>query len=141
MIEFSTRMGGGSKYKFMEYISGIDIIEKYVDFILGRNIIKLRPRISEKFYEIDYIYAKTGIISKLINFEELKQTGLIKELFMYKSKGDVIKKMETSSDRILGMMLEANSKEELLQKRNKVLSLTRIENEKGENIMYKECFI
>jgi hypothetical protein len=60
---------------------------------------------------------------------------------MYKSKGDVIKKMETSSDRILGMMLEANSKEELLQKRNKVLSLTRIENEKGENIMYKECFI
>lgn len=141
VIEFSTRMGGGSKYKFMEYISGIDIIEKYVDFILGRNIIKLRPRISEKFYEIDYIYAKAGIISKLINFEEFKQIGLIKELFMYKSKGDVIKKMETSSDRILGMMLEANSKEELLQKRNKVLNLTRIENEKGENIMYKDCFI
>ena len=35
VIEFSARMGGGSKYKLIEVLSGVDIMSKYVDLILG----------------------------------------------------------------------------------------------------------
>ena len=56
VIEFSIRMGGGSKYKLIEYISGVDIMNVYVNRILGDTTQVVLPNWSDKVVEIDYIY-------------------------------------------------------------------------------------
>lgn len=140
VVEFSARMGGGSKYKLIEEITSIDIMKKYVDFVDGA-INKIEgPKKNSNCIEVDYIYAKNGIVKKIDGFEELKRQGLIKEIFTYKEEGSEIQKRETSADRVLGMLLEADSQDNLNKKREKVLSEASILDDFGNDIMYRDCF-
>jgi len=140
VIEFSARMGGGSKYKLIEYMSGIDIMQVYVNRILGDENQIIVPRKSDKFIELDYVYAYNGVFSHLKNFEELKNEGIIKELFIYKTRGEIIYNKVTSSDRIAGILLEENSQDELIKTREIILNQVDIIDENGKSLMYKECF-
>ena len=94
-------MGGGSKYKLIEYISGINIMEKYVD---------------------------------------LKQKGTISEAFIYKKNGSKITQHVVSGDRVLGVLLEADTIEGLENKRTAMLQDCRVIDETGADILYRECF-
>lgn len=140
VVEFSARMGGGSKYKFIEYMSGIDIMDIYVNRILGDESQIVNPIASSKFMELNYVYAKNGIYQKSIGFESEKEGGQIAELFYYKREGEEITGMKTSSDRIMGFLLVGESNNELLQLRKKIMKNVDIINDLGESIMFKDCF-
>ena len=43
VLEFSARMGGGSKYKFIQYVSGIDIMNQYVNLIVDNDNVSIKP--------------------------------------------------------------------------------------------------
>lgn len=139
VIEFSARMGGGTKYKLIEYVSGIPIMEKYVDRILGDSAQVLHPTWSEKKMELNYVYAYNGTVTKVTGLEELKEQGFIKEFFQYQSVGSVIRKRTTSSDRVFGFLL-AEEDEETLRKTRKYV-LDRVDVLDGDrSILYKGCF-
>lgn len=140
VIEFSARMGGGSKYKLIEYMSGVPIMELYIDRILGNRSQQVKPIKSQKYLELNYVYAYEGIYTKLYNFDKYMKTYDIKELFVYKTEGTKIDNHTTSGDRVLGFLIEADSVEELKQLRKKIIEDTDIIGEHGESIMYKECF-
>ncbi len=140
IVEFSARMGGGSKYKLIERISGIDIMRVYADRILGDYDQRLNPVLTSKRIELDYVYCYNGKVEELIGFEDLARDGAIKDLFLYKSLGSVIEKMTTSSDRILGFLIQADREEELLECRRHIIKSTDILDDKGASIMYKKCF-
>lgn len=141
ILEFSARMGGGSKYKLIEYTSSIDIIECYINRILGDTTQIISPKQSDKFVELDYVYAYNGTFSKLVNFDKLKNSGIIKEVFQYKMCGDVIEKRETSSDRIAGFLLEEDSYENLIKSRQEILREVDVVDSDGKSMMYKKCFL
>ena len=79
-------MGGGSKYKLIEYMSGIQIMDIYVNRILGDTNQIVNPSRSSKKIELNYVYGSTGIFHSLVNFKELHKANIIKELFIYKTK-------------------------------------------------------
>lgn len=141
VIEFSARMGGGSKYKLIEYMSGIDIMNVYINRILGNTEQIITPIWSDKYIELNYVYANNGIFSKVVNFKELLDMGVIKEFFQYKPEGSIIEKRTTSSDRIAGFLLVENSSGDLNNRRKEVIDQVDVINTQGASMMYKECFI
>lgn len=140
VIECSARIGGGSKYKFIEHITNIDIMGLFVDRILGNTSKCSSFFLSDKYVEMDYIYAYKGIFEKLVGFEEKLATGEIGELFQYKQAGSMIQKRTTSSDRVIGFLIEAATCKELECKRHEILDDADILDQNGESILYRECF-
>ena len=48
--------------------------------------------------------------------------------------------MTTSSDRVLGFLIEADTVEDLQALRRDIVKSVDIKNEFGQSIMYKKCF-
>ena len=140
VIEFSARMGGGSKYKLIEYMSDINIMERYVDLVLGKGCAKLSPRRSTKSIELDYVYANNGTYKEIIGAKELTHLGEIQELFEYKTEGSEIKQKETSGDRIFGFLIEDDTEEALYKKRLHVIDSLDVIDVEGKSMIYRECF-
>lgn len=140
VIEFSARMGGGSKYKLIEYMTGINIMEAYVNLILGSAYQIPDANLSSKYIELEYVYCYNGTIGRIIGFDKLKIAGVISEIFQYKLEGACIEKMVTSSDRILGFLIEADTKDCLLKKRKYILKQVDILGMHNQSLMFKKCF-
>lgn len=140
VIECSARIGGGTKHKLIQHVTGIDIMSIYTDRILGNRVQNLTVNRCTKKIELNYVYGNYGIFQKLVGFQERVSCGDIVDLFQYKKPGSVIYKKTASNDRILGFMIEADTCEELRQKRWEILETVDILDENGKSMMYKECF-
>lgn len=134
VLEFSARMGGGSKYYLIDRIAGVDIMKIYVDLILG-----LTPEVSPirkiNYALMNYVYCEPGIFSSLKNCDALKESGIIDDWFQYKAYGTEITKSENSGDRPLGFFITAQTKEELSNKLSTVDRSLQVIDDKGRDIM------
>lgn len=139
VIEFSARMGGGTKYRLIEYMSGVPVMEKYVNRILGDNSQILHPVQSEKKMELNYVYAYNGTVTKVTGLEDLKKQGVIREFFLYQPIGSIIQKRTTSSDRVFGFLIAEEDEETLRKTREYVLDRVDI-LDGNRSILYKGCF-
>lgn len=140
VIEFSARMGGGSKYKLIEYMSGVNIMKVYVNRILGDIDQIVTPEWSDKYIELDYIYADNGKFNRLTGFDQMLNSGEVCEVFQYKTEGSIIEKRTTSSDRVVGFLIQEKNENALKKKRYHVLDQVDILNDQGKSMMYRECF-
>ena len=142
VVEFSARMGGGSKYHLIHVLSGIDIMKVYVEMVMGEKP-HVEPQKQWNNALMNYVYCKPGTFAELKNFEELKQEGLIYSYFTYKMPGAVIEKSNTSSDRVAGFLVVGNSEDEVNVKLHKANELLQVLTPAGEDIMrhdfYEAC--
>ena len=134
VIEFSARMGGGSKYRLIQEISSVNIMKKYCDLILGctSNIV---PVTNNNFIRMLYVYCNNGVIEKIIGLSELKANGIIEDFFIYKTNGMAINKSETSSDRACGYLVKASTQKELIQKIKQVDKQLKVIATDGKDLM------
>lgn len=141
VLEFSARMGGGSKYKFIQYVSGVDIMDQYVSLIVDSSKTSIKPRNDKVCCEMDYVYAYPGIVNEFEGIDELKKKEMIEEVFYYKEKGTEITQKAVSGDRVIGFLIGAESPGKLIEKRTEMLNKVKILDPSGRDIMYRECFI
>ena len=134
VIEFSARMGGGSKYNLIHVLSNINIMSKYVDRILGEEP-HINPQKNVNFARMVYVYCQPGIINRIEGFNSLLEEKIIKDAFIYKTEGMEIAHAETSSDRAAGYLVVANSKEELLEKLKLADNRIKVYSQDGTDIM------
>lgn len=140
VIEFSARMGGGTKYQLIQEMSGINIMQKYVNRVLGDVDQIINPEFSKDYIELNYVYARNGIFKKLYHFEEAKKLGLITDYFLYKESGSVIEKATTSSDRIVGFLIKGTSEDDLKKKRKVALEYVDILDDQDKSMMLKDIY-
>lgn len=134
VIEFSARMGGGSKYRLIQVLSGVDIMARYVDLILG-GTPSLKPEPSGRYCRANYVYCNPGVLDRVEGLDRLKTEGLIEDYFIYKTSGMRITAAETSGDRAAGYIVTADSEDELLRKISEVDSSMKVLTPEGEDIM------
>ena len=134
VIEFSARMGGGSKYNLIRVLSGVNIMSKYVDLVLGGKP-SVSPSRLVNFCKMVYLYCNSGVFDHIEGLEELKQQGIIDSYFEYKTKGMEISHAETSGDRPAGYLITAETADALQEKLNYVDSHIMVVSDKGEDIM------
>lgn len=138
VLEFSPRMGGGSKYKLIETISNVNIMKEYVNLIL-KQPIEIIPKRTRNFVELNYCYCENGVIEEIYGFEKLKSTKEIVDYFQYKTKGMKISQALNSGDRVAGYLITARTQEELEKKRQKINQTLRIYDDNNIDI-YKRNY-
>lgn len=134
VLEFSARMGGGSKYRLIQVLSGVDIMKVYVEMVMGE-----KPHVEpSKQYNnaiMSYIYCYPGVYQSVEGLEDLKARKVILDWFIYRGPYSLIEKSNTSSDRAAGFLVVGDTQEEVetkLQIANKTL---RVLDSTGKDIM------
>jgi len=105
VIEFSARIGGGSKHHLIKRISDFNILNFFIDVLENKIDYNLNVNNNVKTASIKYIYTNSGTIKKIISPEKEKEDGMIDDFFFYKTQGMKITGNIYSSDRICGIML------------------------------------
>lgn len=139
VLEFSARMGGGSKYHLIQVLSGVDIMKVYVEMVMGE-----KPHV-EPFKQwnnaiMSYVYCKPGEYVSLKGFDELQASGDIHSYFTYRTAPSTIVKSDTSSDRVAGFLIVANSEEEVLNKLRLANEHLAVLDGNGNDIMRHDLF-
>ena len=129
-------MGGGTKYCLIEYMTGINIMKKYVDFILTGNARLPMVKKSEMSYRLIYLYSNNGTIKKLEGFREIVLSKIAEEVFLYKKENDRIFQKLTSSDRIAGILVSGKSQDEIDNKLKIILQSVRVLDENNNNMIF-----
>lgn len=111
VVEFSERIGGGSKYDFIHQLTGFNIMEYYVNLNLGIDS-DIQISKSHEYGLMNYVYAQNGVIEKISGLEELLRKKVINKYYIYKTVGSEISNHCTSSDRVFGYLILADSKED-----------------------------
>lgn len=135
VLEFCARTDGNMKYLLIKYASGVDVIGATIDITLGKT-----PNLTAKFerHNIvvnDFIYCKPGVFDHFEGFEELERKGVINEFHPIRLKGTKMHGVTSSSDRIAGMNIVADTIEEYNAKRTMINTSVKVIDLNGEDIM------
>jgi biotin carboxylase len=104
VIEFSARLGGGSKHHLIKKITGFDALEWFVDVVLTQpKSVTIQQMF--RYACINYIYAKNGIIAGFKGFDELLKAAVIDDYYLYKTPGMEITNHIASTDRPAGFLI------------------------------------
>lgn len=138
VLEFCARTGGNMKYLLIKNSCGVDVIKATLDITLG-----LKPNITcfDTGYKVvvnDFIYCKPGIFDHFEGFDEMVKQGYIYEFHGVRSKDTVMHSATSSSDRIAGMNIVADSIADYNIKLNKILNNTKVIDSDGNDIMDRE---
>ena len=135
VLEFCARTGGNLKWLLIKYSCGVDVISAAIDLSMG-----IQPEINpvstgNKIVVNDFIYCNPGEFSKLEGFEELKEQGVLREYFALRPVGMKAMGVRSSSDRIAGITMTADTINEFNEKHRKVIDTVKILDPDGNDIM------
>ena len=134
VIEFTTRLGGGSKHHLIKVLTGFDILNWVINILEG---VFIEVKIDEKykFGCLHYLYTENGKIHSFHGFEELVQNKLISNYFLYKSNSTIISNHIYSSDRCAGFLIVENDFKTLMVNRANATNSVEIRNKAGKNLV------
>ena len=135
VLEFCARTGGNMKYLLIKYSTGVDVIGATIDITLGKEP-DLSPK--AKRYNIvvnDFIYCKPGVFDHFEGFNEMEEKGMINEFHPVRIKGTVMRGVTSSSDRVAGMNIVADSIDQYNEKRRIINEQVRVIDTEGNDIM------
>ena len=123
------------KYLLIKYASGVDVIGATIDITLGQ-----KPDLSPKFERHnvvvnDFVYCKPGVFDHFEGFEEMERESVINEFHPVRLKGTQMRGVTSSSDRIAGMNIVADSIAEYNEKLKKINSRVKVLDADGYDIM------
>lgn len=135
VLEFCARTGGNMKYLLIKYSTGVDVIGATIDITLGKT-----PDLSKKCkcYNIvvnDFVYCEPGVFDHFEGFEEMERQGLINEFHPVRIKGTQMRGVTSSSDRIAGMNIVADTVDEYNEKLRKINASVKVIDSEGKDIM------
>jgi biotin carboxylase len=140
VLEFGARAAGGLATRATLAATGFDAVEATINSYLGIPVVVPEQPKNGKLYSTNSIYAAPGIFDRVSGHHELLEKGIIREFVTYKSKGMPIYADMSSSERIAGFLVEADSMDELLEKTGHALSSLQIWNAEQEEIMLRKPF-
>lgn len=135
VLEFCARTGGNMKYLLIKHSCGFDVIRAVIDLTLGDEVtVELQPP-ENKYIVNDFIYCNCGVYDHMEGFEELLQQGILADYHCLRPKGMKVMGINSSSDRIAGFTVQADSLEEFNRKHRIIVDNVKIIDTEGNDIM------
>lgn len=135
VIEFCARTGGNMKYLLIKHICGFDVISATIDLFLGKKTkIKLNSP-ENKYIANDFIYCKEGVFDHLEGFDKMLSEGYISDYRQIRPSGFQTHGATSSSDRVAGFTVQANTLEEFNHKHAYAVKHTSVKDQNGRDIM------
>lgn len=141
VLEFCARTGGNMKWLLIKYSCGVDVIAATIDITLGKEPDLELKDTGNKIVVDDFIYCYPGVFDHFEGFDEMVEMGLINEFHTVRIKGTEMHGVTSSSDRIAGMNIVADSIEEFNAKEAKILKNVKIIDSNGNDIMRKDLIL
>ncbi len=135
VLEFCARTGGNMKYLLIKRSCGFDVIKAVIDLTLGEKPTVELTGPEAKYVVNDFIYCKPGVFDHLEGFEELRQQGILADYRCVRPKGMKITGVNSSSDRIAGMTITADSLKEFNRKHRLIVDTVKVIAEDGTDMM------
>ena len=135
VLEFCARTGGNMKYLLIKRACGFDVIKAVIDLAVG-----LKPHVElrapeNKYIVNDFIYCKPGVFDHLEGFEELMAEGIITDYCQIRPKGMKVSGVTSSSDRIAGFTVQADTLEDFNRKHRIAVESLKILDAEGNDMM------
>lgn len=145
VIEFSSRIGGGSKHLFIKKITGFDLLEYFVNIIERNSQGVINHGLTGHFFydfaSVNYIYTKPGVIKAVEGISELLASKCIYDFAYYKTLFSRIDYSLASSDRVGSFFIVANTLEEHRSKCIEADATLKVINaDEGADIMLHGLF-
>lgn len=138
VLEFCARTGGNMKWLLVKHSCGVDVISATIDITLGLEP-DLEPKdTGHKIVVNDFIYCRPGIFDHFEGFDEMVERGLINEFHPARVRGIRMTGVRSSSDRIAGMNIVADSVEEFNAKERTILENVRVLDSNGRDMMRRD---
>ena len=124
VLEFAPRIGGGLSYYMLNEFAGYDAVEYVIDSYLGKPL-RYDPIPNNCFQSTILLYMVSGTFDHISGLAKLKEDGTVYEIFVMKTKGDVVDGDMRSSNRIAAFVIQGDSYDELIRKEK--LAIEKIE--------------
>lgn len=135
VLEFCARTGGNMKYLLIKRSCGFDVIKAVIDLTVGlKPHVELLPP-ENKYIVNDFIYCKPGVFDHLEGFDQMLQEGMLSDYHAVRPKGMQISGVNSSSDRIAGITVQADSLEEFNRKHRIVVDSVKVIDSNGNDMM------
>ncbi len=135
VLEFCARTGGNMKYLLIERSCGFDVIDAVIDLTLGKKPhVALTPP-QAKYIVNDFIYCKPGVFDRLDGFDRLVAEGVLADYHLLRPRGMQVRGVASSSDRIAGFTVMADTIEQFNERHRRVVAETRVLDVSGEDMM------
>lgn len=138
VLEFCARTGGNMKWLLIKYSCGVDVITATIDITLNKEPDLELRNTGNNIVVNDFIYCYPGIFDHFEGFDEMVKQKLINEFHPVRIKGTKMHGVTSSSDRIAGMNIVAESIEDFNMKEKKILENVRVMDVNGNDIMRRD---
>ncbi len=135
VLEFCARTGGNMKYLLIKRSCGFDVIKAVIDLTLGEKPTVELKKPENKYIVNDFIYCNSGVYERLEGFDEMVKAGLLSDYRVLRPVGMTFKGISSSSDRIAGITVQADTLEEFNRKHRAVVENIKVISSEGEDIM------
>ncbi len=138
VLEFCARTGGNMKWLLIKYSCGVDVIAATIDITLGRKPDLELKDTGHRIVVDDFIYCYPGVFDHFEGFDAMVEQGFINEFHPTRIKGTEMRGATSSSDRIAGMNIVADSIEQFNMKERKILESVKVVDINGRDIMRRD---
>ena len=141
VLEFCARTGGNMKYLLIRRACGFDVIGAVIDLTLGNKPhVELQPP-EGKYIVNDFIYCDRGIYDRLEGFEELRSSGVLTDYYPLRPRGFEVRGITSSSDRVAGFTLVADSLEDFNRRHRTVVENVKVLDPDGRDLMRRDLLL
>lgn len=138
VLEFCARTGGNMKWLLIKNSCGVDVITATIDITLGL-VPDITPKeVDNNVVVNDFIYCKPGVFDHFEGFDELVEKGIINEFHPVRTKGTEMHGVTSSSDRIAGMNIIADSVDEYNKKLRIILDQIAVIDTEGNDMTRRD---
>lgn len=141
VIEFAARLGGtgSTNYLVREY-TNVDLVDIAINSYLGeRNEVVASP--TGYFYAINFVYARSGVLKKIVGLEQLLENNDIEVFEKIKPSNSLISDSFSSRSRVAYFIVKAESEQQLYKKISIIFNCIDVVDDEGNSIMVKNRFI
>ncbi len=135
VLEFCARTGGNMKYLLIKRSCGFDVVKAVIDLTLGEKPVVELKEPENKYIVNDFIYCTPGIFDRLEGFDEMLEKGIITDYYAIRPKGMNVRGVASSSDRIAGITVQADTLEEFNRKHRIAVESVKVLDTDGNDIM------
>ena len=137
VIEFSPRVGGGSKHILLREALGISMLDHVIDAFTGHPTSP-RPTPCTRMYQQDFLYASPCLFGELRGTEGLLANGVVDHVITDKKSGARISEPLVSSNRMGSVIISAGQPDELAAKAESVRRTVEAVDTDGRPVLRKD---
>ena len=141
VLEYSARLGGGSKYKTMQNVTDYNVLRACAMSMLGKNPGVPVIRHKDKCFSKCHLYVTGGQLCEIQGLDSLISEGTIDEFLPTTPMGVHIDSPSSSGNRIGNVFITADNYIELQRKVEKAISTIKVINEKGEDMLLRDMYL